>query len=149
MKKLLYLFFFWLIVSCEKEEVKPQITVDSIILVEVQEIMAGSEKKLILNCQTEKTYPCANYYIRAIQEVSDNKFSVMFTNIGTDGVCATALGPARTKIYLGSLDYGTYPLSIHVNGLRNTGTLTITNSQILLDIPQQNGIKITNPVYTR
>jgi len=149
MKKLLYLFFFWLIVSCEKEQTKPPITVDSLILIEVEDIMTNSEKKIILNCQTEKIYNCSNYYIDQTQIIADDKFSFIFNGIGTDKICTTALEPAKTTLYIGALASGAYPLSLKVNGLQNTGTLTVTDTKILLDFPQQNGLKILNPVYDR
>jgi len=149
MKKLLYLFLFWLIVSCEKEEVKPQITVDSVILIEVQEVVASGKNYLVLKCETEKIYNCANYALDVTQVISKNNFSVNFTGMNTDDICATGLGPAKNNIILGALESPTYSLALNVNGFQNKGTLTITNTQILLNFPQQNGIQILNPVYTR
>jgi len=149
MKKLLYLFLFWLIVSCEKEEVKPQITVDSVILIEVQETVASGKNYLVLKFQTEKIYNCSNYAINVTHVITKNNFSVNFTGINTNDICATGLGSAKTNIILGALDSQTYSLALNVNGFQNKGTITITNTQILMDFPQQNGIRILNPVYNR
>jgi len=149
MKKLLYLFFFWLIVSCEKEEARTQISIDADILIEVQEIILNSEKRVVLNCRTEKIYNCANYYIDRVQEKSADSITVNFKGISPDEICATALGPAQTKIDLGSLTNGLYSLTLKINHVENNGLLTITDSQIHLDFPQQYGIQILNPVYTR
>jgi len=149
MEKLLYLFFFWLIVSCKKEETTSQIYIDADILIEVQEITVSSEKKVVLNCSTEKIYNCSNYYIDLVKEKSADSITVDFNGISSDEICATALGPAKTKIDLGFLTNGFYALTLKINHLENNGLLTITDSQILLDFPQQNGIQILNPVYTR
>jgi len=149
MKNLLYLFFFGLIVSCEKEEARTQISIDTDILIEVQEITLNSEKRVVLNCRTEKIYNCANYYIDRVQEKSADSITVNFKGISPDEICATALGPAQTKIDLGSLTNGLYSLTLKINHVENNGLLTITDSQIHLDFPQQYGIQILNPVYTR
>jgi len=149
MKKLLYLFFFWLIVSCKKEGATSQISINADILIEVQEITISSEKRVALNCSTEKIYNCSNYYIDLVQEKSADSITVNFKGISPDEICATALGPAKTKIDLGSLTNGLYSLTLNINHLENNGLLTITDSQILLDFPRQDGIQILNPVYTR
>jgi len=149
MKKLLYLFFFWLIVSCEKEEATSQIYIDSDILIEVQEITVSSEKKVVLNCSTEKIYDCSNYYIDLAQEKSADSITVDFNGISPDEICAPALSPAQTKINLGSLINGFYPLTLKIKQVENNSLLTVTDSQIHLDFPQQDGIRILNPVYTR
>ena len=149
MKKIFNLLWLVLLFSCETEE--PQIIspIDSVIKVETKEVTAGNQKKVILACRTEKIFNCSNYIIKTERQAGSNTFEFVFLGTGIGGICFTALGPARADLYLGTLENGTYTVKLNESSFANTGTLTVTNTEILLNFPQPNGILILNPVYKR
>lgn len=150
MKKLTIFVLLTLFVACEQnnDDLLNKNAIDSKIKVDAREYL--DTKKIVLNCQTEKAYPCVNYPILTEQHFNkNNQLSITFTNVVETDICFTAIGPATTMIDLSKLTNGLYELELNNASLKNKGVLKISDSEIVLDFKNQNGIEITTPVVKR
>ncbi len=101
--------------------------IDSKILINLREELLPQGRNLILDCSTEKIYPCCNYTIQNSIVKGQNFIKIEFTGISIPEICATALGPAYCPVYLGQLADGNYSLSLEVNGQLIPAQLTVSN----------------------
>ena len=147
MRKIVAVLGLLLFFSCEKEETSHPIS--STIQIQTNELAIGNEKRIFLSCATEKIYACSNFNIITSQQAQPNLFQVHFSGIDNIKHCATAIGPARAEIELGALKNGEYLLELNAKAFRNSGKIKITDSEIILSFPHQQGIAIMNPVYKR
>ena len=100
--------------------------VDSRIRIGLTENLTAGPRTLTLQCSTEKDYPCCNWSIENGFSRSANRISIAFTGIYKPEICLTAFGPASASIALGTLEQGTYPVSVTVNGQAFTTDLTVS-----------------------
>ncbi len=150
MKKLFWIPVLLFVLSCEKDA-DPGLPVDSVIEVEIAEISVDGEEVMILSGKTRKEYSCSNYIINHSTAYGEEAFSITFEEVVPDpeGRCFTALGPARAQIILGALENGVYELSLNSGPFTNRGTLEVSDTEIILNFPQQNGIEVLTPVVLR
>lgn len=150
MKKLFWIPVLLFVLSCEKES-DPSLPVDSVVEVEIAEVSIDGAEKIVLSGKTRKEYSCSNYTINHRTANGEEAFSITFEEVVSDpeGRCFTALGPARAQIVLGALENGVYDLSLNNGALTNRGTLEVSDTEIVLNFPQQNGIEILTPVVLR
>jgi hypothetical protein len=157
MKKLTIFVLATLIVACDKknddllkknDDLLKKIAIHSNIIIYTQDHL--DTKQLVLFCQTENDYACSNYSIQTEQNFNkDNQLSIIFTNVIKPDLCATSIGPATTKINLSKLTNGQYDLELNVAGIKNNGILKISDSEIIIDFKNQNGIEIITPITKR
>lgn len=147
MKKVVYLLFLLFTVACHKEEELTGGLLDSTVQIEAK-IDKGTER-IFLFCKTAKKYDCYNYKIATTTQTNGQPFHITFRGIIEASQCANASGPARAEINLGDLQAGEYALTLAVGDFSNNGTLQVTETEISLSFPQQNGIEILTPVIQR
>lgn len=150
MKNSIILLIAILFVACGQSEadlLKNNI-IDSKIRIDIREYL--DTRKIILNCATEKVYPCINYGIASKQHLDrNNLLSVTFTDIIDPGICLTAIGPAKGEVDLSNLSNQQYELELNNGNLKNWGVIKISDSEIVLDFKNQKGIEIVTPVLKR
>jgi hypothetical protein len=123
--------------------------VDAKIRVGMQENLGAGSKTLTFTCSTEKIYPCCNYSITNNFFVSGRSISVYFTGISKPEICLTALGPATAAINLGSLEGGTYALSIAVNNHVFRTDLTVSGTSYSIGTPDAPWVIFPEPDLLR
>jgi hypothetical protein len=148
MPRFLYLFVLVLLLACRREEAAPAYPLDSTVLVEIKEVRIADKKHVVLSCQTQKSYPCANFYIKSAFQQAAGKITIEFLGIGSDRLCPAAQGPARIDLDLGPLANGQYPIVLH-HQAANAGTLQVSEGAIRLELPQPSGVQVVNPVFVR
>jgi hypothetical protein len=107
--------------------------IDSRINIKLAEELSTDSKKVILYCRTEKIYGCINYGIDYSVFRTASNFRIKFNSIIISEICATALGPATSRINLGELNKGNYSLTLEVNGKTESAVLTVTDSLYQID----------------
>lgn len=147
MSNLKWIFVLLIGFSCSKEEV--EILQVPLIQIAVKEVTAAGSQNIILSCRTEKEYNCSNNSIIAEKEIKAKSIEVAFLGISFPEICATAIGPARREIDLGPLGNGVYEVEILAGTFTNKGILEISEQQVRLEFPQQNGIEILTAVVER
>lgn len=115
----LALLVTWSTLSCGDSPTQPAPEppgppIDSKIIVTPSELLADAGRALILNCRTERIYPCANYRIAFDLTRSGSSILVRFRYIDLGTACATAIGPATCTLDLGALDPGDYSVEFRV-----------------------------------
>lgn len=150
MKKTVILCISVLLLACnnnpELDDIPP---IDPNITIELREVLGTDSRNLMLYCKTEKIYPCINFPILTEKTVDKDSYKITFTGIGEIGICLTAIGPASTVIELNSTSNGNYQIELNNGNLKNKGTLEVSDSEIAINIAQQNGIEILRPVTKR
>jgi hypothetical protein len=145
--KLLAMFFVLLMIACDKEDESQSSPIDSIILITATE--TSSTNEIVLDCRTKKQYQCFNYKIVSTKRTSENSIEISFVAIDSGNICATAFGPATTKINLGVLPIGEYSLTFEIMGEQNNGLLIVTQTQIIFEFDNLEGIEILTPIVQR
>lgn len=106
--------------------------VDSRITIGLVENLNSGGRTLSLNCSTERIYGCCNFCILHQSRIDGRTVDISFTGIFKPEICATALGPAQTVIFLGPLQEGNYLLSVTVNGQAFRTDLTVTATDYMI-----------------
>lgn len=155
MKRLVGFALLFLAFACKKEEVVTDFSLDSEVQVqlEVSDTKQANLVEIKLVCKTEKEYGCANYTILTQKEKEivqgDEAIQITFLGVQSPDICATAFGPAYTEIELGSFGQGVYMLHLNTPLFTNKGLLEITEEEVKLYFPQQDGIEILTPAVQR
>lgn len=137
-------------VACDLANNSQPITgIESQIIITPVEALGESSRSLSLVCNTEKIYPCINYPLLTNKVVNENGILITFEGVEETNICLTALGPATATLDLGLVEIGQRDLELNTFVHRNIGNLTITDSEIILDFPQQNGIEVSRKVTKR
>ncbi|NDV80398.1 hypothetical protein [Bacteroides sp. 51] len=148
---ILHLFavsFLFTNVACSNDD--DSASIDSDIQILVKEIMGTETNTFSLFCRTENIYPCVNYPILTTLDFKSNSLNINFTGVPEEiGICFTATGPATTEINLSALENGSYEIMLNNGSLNNSGTLTITDTKVELNVKTPKGIRITNPTLQR
>lgn len=100
--------------------------IDSKLNIVLREELTSESRNLILNCRTERIYPCCNYGIDYNVVKGAKNFKVRFSKIVMPQICLTALGPAGCAVNLGSLAEGQYNLELEVNGKTEIAQLMVS-----------------------
>lgn len=148
MCRYLILFVFMLLAACRREEAAPAYPLDSAVVVNIREARIGDTKHIVFSCQTRKSYPCSNFFIRSTLQQGAGRVRIDFLGVGAERLCTTAMGPARVDLDLGALADGQYTVTFNHQGARE-GTLTVSAAAIELALPPSGGIEIVNPVVKR
>jgi len=119
--------------------------IDSKILINLHEGLSSQGRNLILDCSTEKIYPCYNFGIINNVVKGNDFFKIKFSGIVIPSICFTALGPARCLIKLGQLTEGNYSLSLEVNGQLIFAQLTVSKNVYKIDYQQNPYFVFNNP----
>ncbi len=144
---LLAMLFAFVIFGCDKEDEGTVTAIDSIIEISANETSPSGE--IVLDCRTKKQYNCSNYKIVSTKRTGQNSIEISFIAVELGNLCATALGPATTKINLGVLPIGEYNLTFEVMGEQNNGLLKVTQTQIIFEFENLEGIEILTPTIQR
>ncbi len=123
--------------------------IDSKILINLREELSPQGRNLMLDCQTEKIYPCFNFGIMNNVVQKSNLFKIKFLGIFVPEICLTALGPARCYINLGQLNDGNYSLSLEVNGQVISAQLTVSKNVYKINYQQNPHFAFKNPELYR
>ena len=123
--------------------------IDSRLNIVVREELTASNPNLILNCRTERIYPCCNYGIDYSVVKGAKYFKIRFTKIVMPQICLTALGPAGCSINLGSLADGQYTLELEVNGRTETTQLMVSKGNYQVNHQPGLNFKFDNPQLNR
>ncbi|MFH2106943.1 MAG: hypothetical protein ABII22_06815 [Candidatus Micrarchaeota archaeon] len=109
------LMFYLLYASGIIEFVIP--TLNDNIKFDVHRQFSGSESGFLLYVETDKIYPCMNYYLRHNLEVNSRIIKVGLGDVSESSLCFTALGPASFTENLDLKD-GNYTLEfVSANGM--------------------------------
>lgn len=139
-----------LTVSCDfTNNFQPITGIESQIIITPVEVLGESSRSLNLLCKTEKIYPCMNFPLLTNMAIMENGFVITFEGVEETDFCLTALGPATASLDLGNAMTGQRNMELNTPTQRNACNLTITQSEIILDFPQQNGIEIIRKVTKR
>lgn len=111
-----------IISACNKEKKKTRIDSDIIVKIRIE------NEEVILDCRTEKEYPCANYRISYSKGISDRTITIHFEKIIEPEHCLRAFGPARTEINLGIHDTKTYYLKFKLRRKTTEAELIVGNT---------------------
>ncbi len=151
MKKILIIPIFAIsFLACESDEITKKQAIDSDIQVVLKELLAPQGSVWVLECETEKIYPCDNYGISYAQRYDLESITLTFLEVPEIETCLTALGPATTMIGLGSITgNGEYEISLNNGAVENKGTLTLTDTEIILELSSENGIEIMRKTTKR
>jgi hypothetical protein len=151
MKRIIYLpLILCLSVACETNDGNiDNDPIDSSVLIEAREALDPTARQLTLYCATEKIYPCSNYTIRTETRREGKHIEISFKSVELGLICFTSLGPAVSLVDLGPTTPGTYSLTFRNGNIRSHGTLAVSDNEIELFFPQQNGIKIVRPLTNR
>ena len=114
--------------------------IDSKLNIVLREELTSESRNLILNCSTERIYPCCNYGIDYNVVKGAKNIKVRFSKIVKPQICLTALGPAGCSINLGSLAEGQYNLELEVNGKTEIAQLIVKGNTY--QIHHQPGLNI-------
>lgn len=137
-------------VACDLANNSQPITaIESKIIITPMEVLGESSRSLSLVSKTEKIYPCINYPLLTDKIVKENGIFITFKSVEETTFCLTALGPATAILDLGNVGNGQSNMELNTTSHRNAGNLTITDSEIIVDFPQQNGIEIVRKVTKR
>jgi hypothetical protein len=123
--------------------------IDSRINIKLAEELSTDSKKVILYCRTEKIYGCINYGIDYSVFRTASNFRIKFNSIIISEICATALGPATSRINLGELNKGNYSLTLEVNGKTESAVLTVTDSLYQFDFQPGFSFRFDNTKLNR
>lgn len=146
--RLLSLLFVLLMFGCDKEdESSNKHSIDSVILISANETSPSGE--IVLDCRTKKQYQCSNYKIVSTKRTGQNSVEINFVAVEIGNICATAFGPATTKINLGELPIGEYYLTFEIRGEQNNGLLIVTHTHIIFEFDNLEGIEILTPTVER
>ena len=145
--KLISMLLVIVVLGCDKDDENTDNSIDSIIEISANETSPSGE--LVLDCRTKKQYNCSNYKIVSTARSDQNSIEISFTAVELGNLCATALGPATTKVNLGILPIGEYNLTLEIMGEQNRGLLIITQTQIIFEFDNLEGIQILTPTVPR
>ncbi|WP_373524327.1 hypothetical protein [Aquiflexum sp.] len=150
MRNFLILITCLFTVACDLANNSQPITaIESQIIINPVEVLGESLRSLSLVCKTEKIYPCINYPLLTDKIIKENGIFITFKSVEETTFCLTALGPATAILDLGNVRTGQNNMELNTTSHRNAGNLTITDSEIIVDFPQQNGIEISRKVTKR
>lgn len=123
--------------------------IDSKLNIVLREELTSESRNLILNCRTERIYPCFNYGIDYNVVKGAKNFKVGFSKIVMPQICLTALGPAGCSINLGSLADGQYNLELEVNDKTEIAQLVISENTYQVDHQPGLNFKFENSKLNR
>lgn len=145
--KLLPVILVLVMGACDKaEESGNPSPIDSVILISAEETSSG---EIILDCRTVKEYHCSNFSILASKRIGTSSIEINFEAIEKKNLCATAFGPATTRINLGVLANGDYRLKLLTGDSQNSGHLKVTPNQLIFAFDRLDGIEIITPIVER
>jgi hypothetical protein len=84
----------------------------------------SSHSGFLLLMKTEKIYSCCNFEIKTFISSNQNKINVKLLGIYLQDICATALGPAKSRIPL-DISSGEYELTFNYKQQTDKYTLSI------------------------
>jgi hypothetical protein len=87
------------------------------------------EPRIYLSMQTEKIYPCCNYWLETAVAVLGEEVRVAITGVYVPEICLTALGPAGSRTEL-PLAPGRYRLIFTVGSRSESYVLTVSTSSL-------------------
>jgi hypothetical protein len=134
----------WVFCACNKTPAD-NTSFNENIKITMTELVDSASRTLVLNCITEKVYPCFNFTIQSTYSVTSDKITVNFTKVNESSICLAAIGPAHTTITLGALSNKNYQLEIHVGNTIITGQLDVTATNYKVALPVQNKVQFINP----
>lgn len=142
MKKYILFLLPLLLVSCNQDnDVLKSSPIDSNIKIRVIEKLESNE--ILLDCKTEKAYPCYNNRIQVKTTINKQKqINVNFLKVIEEPICATAFGPATVSINLGKLSERNYEIQLNNGGESNKGILKVLENEIVLEIKEPKEIEI-------
>ena len=104
---------------------------------------------LVLLCETQNDYSCANYNIRTTLNIKNDKIEIKFKDIYKPEFCLTAIGPASVALDLKKLSGKTYDMVFYHNKRKITGQLTVTAEGYNLEVESQKKIEIKNTYLSK
>ncbi len=123
--------------GCTKSVSRPdRSALVSPVVISLQEELPS--RALVLDCRTEHEYGCFNFALDASLSRSSAGIKVDFRDVTAPDICLTAIGPARARLRLGTLDIGGHavqfrtPLGVPPGWLEVTG-----NRYVLVASPNQ------------
>ncbi|MEQ1834295.1 MAG: hypothetical protein ABL977_14700 [Candidatus Eisenbacteria bacterium] len=119
---------------------------DSQVLIGLTEVLP--EHSLVLYCRTAREYPCVNYTLAAQAQTNRGGYSLQFDHVVAPAVCATAIGPARAELELGTLGDGEHTLAMRARGSRLAGTLHVSAGAYAVDAPGD-AVSFPEPILRR
>jgi hypothetical protein len=92
-----------------------------------------SETKNVLNIKSEtlKLRPCYNTSLIAKYEIRDGKIQIEYSGYYLTGICATAMGPAKTD-YSFEIGIGEYSIEFINDKISNYATLHVDNEKYII-----------------
>ena len=93
------------------------------------------------------TYPCGNYTVEAITQLTNKAIDIQLLEIEAPDNCLGAPAPARGFLPIGALANGDYTLTLSLNPvLKSTGTLSVQNGHYELNLSDPGGVDFQNRV---
>lgn len=123
--------------------------IDSKLNIVLREEFSSENRNLILNCLTERIYPCFNYGIDYSAVKGAKNFKLRFSKIIIPQICLTALGPAGCSINLGALADGQFNLELEVNGKTEIAQLLVSGNTYQIYHQPSLNFKFENPQLNR
>lgn len=146
---LLILLVFSGISGCQEDQF-PILPIDGKITIEmVEEEVLEGEWELAFRLKSQKIYPCFNYPFDFKQKVKRRKIRIEINGVVESGFCLTALGPAKSKILMESLENQTYEFTIEVQNEKVAGELIVSDENYELYLNANSHIEIENEILER
>lgn len=134
--------------GCKKEVSRPnRSALDSPVLISLQEELPSHA--LVLDCRTEREYPCFNDQIDAALSRSAAGFKVDFRDVIVPEICLAALGPARVRLRLGILGTGGVAVQFRTPLGTSTTWLEVTGDRFVLVANPNNAVKVESAQLRR
>ena len=123
--------FIFIFLSCDNSDYENLEPIEGNIIFNIQEgyrnLYSISEPDIVLSMATEKIYPCFNWSIISETTIQGNKISINILGIYVPEMCLTALGPAKSVLFL-DVPEGEYSLYFSYENVTDSYVLTITDS---------------------
>lgn len=133
---LLFLLIVSLLSSCLKKETE-YLPLGEVNL-QMTELLSADSRSLHFNFFTVEDFECMNNIIRFSSSSTTENIDIGLIDVEVAELCLERTGPALITIDLGSYDLGSFPVSIKVGDVENSGTLQVTQDFYVIgfDNPQ-------------
>jgi hypothetical protein len=114
-----------------------------VIKIAVSRIDTNSVAGLLFIAQTTNSYTCLSNNLITETIAGTNAYSIKYTGVNVPGGCTGSVTKASGFNFLYPISNGTITLTIEVNGISYSGTITRAGDRFTISWPDTNGVVIT------
>ena len=119
------------------------------VTIRMFETVDSTKRTLILDCNTEKIFICANYQLETSYILANDKITISFTGISEPKICLDSPRPASARLSLDGLENKAYPLEINLGTRKFFGQLNVTSESFQVTLLPQIKFQFINPELKR